>query len=168
MPKKSRVRTLMDSQDVKKSERLLESPRHFFGHIFLSLWREISPKNSFLVVSDTRWQVFSLTQSESLTPPIQMILSQNQKIFSEFFAHFRNLHKIWNPFKKIWASEVISFWNYRLQKVGLLKSLKSLLSEHLWRVNMFKGAKCSSNMHGSIFVIFFDHFERKSTRKALF
>ena len=33
----------------------------------------------------TRGQVFSLSKSECLTEPIQMQLSQNQKIFLEFF-----------------------------------------------------------------------------------
>ena len=62
---------------------------------------------------------------------------------------------------------MIPFWNYKLQKAGLLKSLKRPLSEHLWTVNMFKSPKYSLNLHGSIFVIFLDHSERQSDRKAL-
>ena len=53
MPKKPRVRTLMDSQHVKGfkgSESLLKSARQYFCHIFWSLWKEISSKNSVLVV----------------------------------------------------------------------------------------------------------------------
>ena len=34
MPKKPRVRTIMDSQHVKGSERLLKSARQDFSHIF--------------------------------------------------------------------------------------------------------------------------------------
>ena len=34
MPKKPRVRTLMDSQNVKGSERLLESEQQFFYTFF--------------------------------------------------------------------------------------------------------------------------------------
>ena len=52
MPKKPLVRTLMDSQHVKGSERLLKSARHFFGQIFLSLWKEISSKTSVLVLPE--------------------------------------------------------------------------------------------------------------------
>ena len=37
MPKKSRVKTLMDSQRVKASETLLKSARQYFCHIFLLL-----------------------------------------------------------------------------------------------------------------------------------
>ena len=70
--------------------------------------------------------------------------------------------------KKIWDSTVISFLNYRQQKVRLLKCQKSPVSEHLWTVNMLKGPKHCMNLHDSIFVTFFDHFERKSVPKNLF
>ena len=50
MPKKIPVRNLMDSQHVKVSERLLKSARQYFCHIFWSLWKNMSSKNSLLVV----------------------------------------------------------------------------------------------------------------------
>ena len=52
MQKKPSVRTLMESQDVKESEILLKSARKYFCHIFWSLLKEISSKNSVLVVSE--------------------------------------------------------------------------------------------------------------------
>ena len=52
MPKKPRVRTVMDSQHVKGSEKLLKCARQYFCHIFWLLWKEISLKNSVLVVSE--------------------------------------------------------------------------------------------------------------------
>ena len=52
MQKKPSVRTLMESQDVKESEILLKSARKYFCHIFYSLLKEISSKNSVLVVSE--------------------------------------------------------------------------------------------------------------------
>ena len=52
MPKKPHVRILMDTQQVKGSEKLLKSARQYFCHIFLSLWKEISSKNSVLVDSE--------------------------------------------------------------------------------------------------------------------
>ena len=92
-----------------------------------------------------------------------MILSPNKKIFSQLFSAFSGIYIIfgilWN---KRWASEVIFFWNYRLQKAALLQCTKSWVSEHLWTVNMLKGLKHCINLHGSIFVWFFDHSERKS------
>ena len=63
---------------------------------------------------------------------------------------------------------MISYWNYRLQKSELLKTLKSPVSEHLWTVNMLKGPKHCLNLHGSNFVMFFDHLEKKSAPKTLF
>ena len=47
MPKKPRVRGLMDSQDVKRAESLLKSARQYFSHIFWSLWKKITLKIVF-------------------------------------------------------------------------------------------------------------------------
>ena len=52
MTKKTRVKTLMDCQHVKESERLLRSPWQYFYNIFWSLLKEISSKKSVLVVSE--------------------------------------------------------------------------------------------------------------------
>ena len=52
MPKKPRVRTLMESQYVKVFERFLQASRQYFCHIFWSLWNEISSKDSVLVLSE--------------------------------------------------------------------------------------------------------------------
>ena len=43
MTKTACVRTLMDSQHVKRSETLLKSAQQYFCHIFWSLWRKIRP-----------------------------------------------------------------------------------------------------------------------------
>ena len=52
MPKKPRVRTLMDGQHVKESERLLKSARQFFCHFFWILRRKSGQKKYILVVSE--------------------------------------------------------------------------------------------------------------------
>ena len=52
MPKKPPVRTLMESEHVKVSETLLKFSRLKFCHIFLSIWKNFSSKNSVLVVSE--------------------------------------------------------------------------------------------------------------------
>ena len=63
---------------------------------------------------DSQWQVFCLCKSECLTKPLQMQLSPNQKIFSDSFLNFRNLHKTWNTLKKkeepgkLFVSEIIN------------------------------------------------------------
>ena len=56
---------------------------------------------------------------------------------------------------------MICFCNYKLEKSGLPKCIKSPMSEHLWGVNMLSGPKHCLNLHGCIFVIFFDEFEEK-------
>ena len=53
MSKKLRVRTLMDSQHVKRSETLLKSARQYFCDIFWSLSKNISSKNIFSEVSES-------------------------------------------------------------------------------------------------------------------
>ena len=50
MPKKSRVRTLMDSEHVKGSETLHKYELQYFCRIFWSLLRKINWKNFVLVV----------------------------------------------------------------------------------------------------------------------
>ena len=52
MLKKPSVRILMNSQHVKASERLLKSARQYFGHIFWSLFNEITSKKSVFVVCE--------------------------------------------------------------------------------------------------------------------
>ena len=51
MAKNPRVRTLIDSQHVKGSEKLLKSARQHFAQIWWSLWKKIISKNSILLVS---------------------------------------------------------------------------------------------------------------------
>ena len=53
MQKKPRVVTLIYSQHVKQSDKPHKSSRQYFFQIFRSLWKEISSKNSLLVVSET-------------------------------------------------------------------------------------------------------------------
>ena len=108
------------------------------------------------ILSQQKW-VFKAINSNA-------IISKWKNI-AQFFLYFRNLHQFLNPLKKIRASEVIFFWNYRLQKAGLIKCLKSYVSEHLWTANMFRGPKHCLNQHGSIFVVFFDQHEKKWAEK---
>ena len=77
------------------------------------------------------------------------------------FVPFQNVNKIWNPLEKKMTLLVDFFLQLHTGKSMLLKGLKSPKSEHLWTVNMLKGPKECLNMHGSIFVIIFDHSEKK-------
>ena len=50
MRKNTRVRTLMESQHVNRSERLLKSAHRYFCHISLSLGKKFSSQKSVLIV----------------------------------------------------------------------------------------------------------------------
>ena len=52
MPEEPRIRTLMDSEHVKGSEKLHKSASQYFCHNFWSLWNKISSTNFVLVVSE--------------------------------------------------------------------------------------------------------------------
>ena len=56
--------------------------------------------------------------------------------------------------KKRWASEVISYLYYTLPKAGLLKWLKSPVSEHVWTVNMLMVQKIAS-FSTAVFLTYF-------------
>ena len=135
IPKKPCARTLVNSQHVKVSERLLKPAPQHFCHILWLLWNEISSKNFVLVGTEilrlflnilTPNDKYFLSKSECLTQPIQMQLSQKEKnIFSIFFCISENCIKFGILWNRRWSSEVISFSNYKLQKAGLLKCLKA-------------------------------------------
>ena len=89
------------------------------------------------------------------------IISQSKNILYSFFCISGIYIKFEIIWKETWPSEVICFWNYRLEKADLFICPKSRVSEHLRTVNMLKGSKHCRNLHSSIFVIFFDHSEKK-------
>ena len=128
MPKKPRVRTLMERQHVKVSETLLESSQQELCHIFFSIWKSFSSKKIFLVVS----QIFRL--SVNVLPPngkyslsvkmsvwrIQFKCNflQNPKRFLVFFSISDIYIKFWTFSKKpeahtVFISEVIDWKNRR-------------------------------------------------------
>ena len=69
--------------------------------------------------------------------------------------------------KKKWASQVISFWNYRLDKVGLLKCLKGGVPENLWTINILKGPKDCLNVDGGIFFHIFPSLQKEISLENL-
>ena len=75
MPKKHRVRTLMDSEHTKGLETLLKSARQYFFQIHLSIWKEISLKNLVLVVSEISALLFNI-----LTPGDKYSLSVKSSV----------------------------------------------------------------------------------------
>ena len=110
MSKKSRIRSLMDSQHVKGSEKLHKSPRQYFHHIFWSLWKKISSKNYVLIASEIlRRFVKILAPNDKYSLPVIASVYWNQfkcyyvkikKDFLNFFLHFLNLAGILNTLKE--------------------------------------------------------------------
>ena len=127
MPKKPHVRTLMDSQHVKGFQRLLKSSRQYFCHIFRSLQKKISAKDSFLVVSEIlRLFVTILTPDDKYSPSVKASFSRNQfkcnylkvkKTFSELFPAFPQSTKNLEQFEtkdegqRLFVSEIIDWKN---------------------------------------------------------
>ena len=88
---------------------------------------------------DNRWKLCSLSKSECLTQPVQRQLSRNWKHFSEFFFCISEISiKFQILLTRRWATEIIGLWNYRLQKVALLKWLKREVAEHLWQSTCYR------------------------------
>ena len=112
------------------------------------------------IPSQWKW-VFNATYSKA-------IVLKSKNVLWNFFFIFVIYIKFGILWKKRWDSEVINFRNYRLEKAGFFKCLKSQVSEHLWTVNMLKCPKDCINLHGCIFAIFFDYLERKSAQETLF
>ena len=111
------------------------------------------------IPSQWKW-VFNATYSKA-------IVLKSKNVLWNFFFIFVIYIKFGILWKKRWDSEVINFRNYRLEKAGFFKCLKSQVSEQLWTVNMLKCPKDCINLHGSIFGIFFDHSERISSRNSV-
>ena len=79
MPKKPRVRILMDSHHVKVSETLLKYAMQYFCHIFWSLCMKIISKNSVLVVSEIlRLFVNILTPDDKYSVSVKASALRNQ------------------------------------------------------------------------------------------
>ena len=97
MSKKSHFRGPFDKQHGKRAQALLKSASQHLYHIHRSLPRKLSWKKSLLLTckilgllvntlaADEKYPVLN---RDNLTIPIQMQLSQKNKIFSQLFAAF--------------------------------------------------------------------------------
>ena len=97
----------------KRSQTLLKSPRQHLFHIYWSTWTELSLKKSVLVIFKilglfvntlTADDKYSLLNRNNLRQPIQMQLSQKQKLFFNFFWIFKITLKFWTFSKQRWPS----------------------------------------------------------------
>ena len=89
-----------EKQHGKHVQKLLKYKRQHLYHIYWLVWGQLSYKKSLLVI----WKIlrvfvntltaddrFSLLNRENSMQPIQMLLSQKQKIFLNFSLQFWNL-----------------------------------------------------------------------------
>ena len=93
MAKKPRFRTPFASQNVKESQTLQKPAREPFYHTVSSLWKKCSFKTSLFLILEilglfvntlTSDDKYSFQNKKNLQQPIQMQLSKEQKVFSEF------------------------------------------------------------------------------------
>ena len=109
MAKKSRLKGSFGKQHGKRAKTLLKFAWQQLYHIYWSLWRQLTCKNSMLVICKT-WRLFpktlsadgkySLLNRHNLTQPIQMQVSRKQKTFSEFFSVFLKASLKFEHFQK--------------------------------------------------------------------
>ena len=169
MSKKSCLRVRFNKQHGKRAQTLFKSRRGQFYHIYWLLWRQMSLKNSLIVICKIlrlfvntfiAFDKSCVFSRECLRHPIHMELSQKQKNVSKFFFGFlkSRLHFEHIP-KKRWHSYLTYFQNYRLSKPWLDEYQKSTASEYPWRSNMVNRPKHCWNLNGGLFIIFIDHCE---------
>ena len=92
---------------------------------------------------------------------------KNKKDFLNFMFHWWNLHQILNIFQKKMIVIAYLFSKLKTVKTWVDQSVKSVVSEHRLAVNILKGSKHLWNLRESVFIIFFDHSERKWLGKYL-
>ena len=95
------------------------------------------------------------------------IISKSKIICSMSFSISWIYIKFWTLWKER-ATQVNCFWNYRMEKAGLLKCLKSRVSEHWWTVNRLKGPKHWLSLQNNIFVIFLNIITENQFKKGCF
>ena len=109
LSKKCFFRTRFDSKHVKASQILPKSPWERFYHVFSPLSEKLISKMPPLMLGETLGVFFNTFTAESKYPvldgenlqiPIQMEISQNDKLFLNFLFNFWNLHQILNTLKK--------------------------------------------------------------------
>ena len=123
MSKKSCFSGPFDKQHGKHAKTLFKSGSYHPYHIHGSLPSKLSWKKSLLLtcqilgllyntlVADEKYLALN---RDNLTIPIQMQLSQKQKVFSKFFPPFSKSMLNFADFKKRCPSQLLHFRNYGL------------------------------------------------------
>ena len=174
--KKRRFGTRFDSQHMKASQRLPNSPWECFYYAFPSFYWKLIWKMSPLVLGKTLGVfVNTLTADgkypvqdwENLLLSVKMKLSDNWKIFLKFLFHFWNLHNILNISKK--KMVVIGNVFPKLQTVK--NFVRPLCKKQRFGTRLDsqhgKVTRILAESHESTFIMFFHHSERSWFGKCL-
>ena len=112
---------------------------------------------------------YSLLNRNNLTQPIQILLSQKQKTFYEFFwaflkstLNFDHFQQKDDPYSRRISQITVS------KKEWLDKCLEYHASEYPSTNNMINGHKHSCNSDDATFTIFVDPCENSSVGKSLY
>ena len=138
MSKKSRFWRSFDKHHVKGIQRLLKSDPQNLRHIYWSMWRQLSSKETLLVICQvlrllvntlTADDKYSLLNRDNLMQPIHMQLSLKAKTFSRFFSAFLTSRLNFEHFQKKMTLIADVFSKLRTQKPWLDQCLKIPVSE---------------------------------------
>ena len=97
MCKKSRFRGDFEKQNGKRTQGLLESPSHYFYHIYWALATKLFSEKSLsliaqilglLVNTSAAHEKYLVLQRDNLTIPVHMHLTQKLKTFRQLLAGF--------------------------------------------------------------------------------
>ena len=155
---------------------MLKSASQHLYHIHWSLPSQLSWKTSLLLTcqilgllvntlaADEKYPVLN---RDNLTIPIEMQLSQKQKVFLNFLLLFWSLPETLNVLAKKMTLIAFVFLNLRTPKTRLHKCLKSPASEDPLENNMVNVPKHCSNLHHSTFIRFFNHYQVNWVGKSL-
>ena len=136
LSKKGRFGARFESEHVNASQILAKSPWEHFDHVFSSFSGMLIWNMSPLVFSEmlgvlvnrlTADGKYPVQDIENLQLPIQMQLSENQKLCLKFLFHFWNLHQILNILKKRIIVTASVFPKFQAMKI-LIRPLPKKLS----------------------------------------
>ena len=166
-----------EKQHGKRAQARFISSTNCLFHCHWALPSQLSWKKSVLF----RWKIlgllvnrlaadwkFPVPNRDNLTIPIQMQLSQKQKISLNFWLHFWNLDSILNILEQKMILTAFVFPKLRTVKTWLEKCLRRPVPEDASRSNMVNMAEHSSHLHHMVFIIFIDHCQVNWVRKSLY
>ena len=165
------------SNMVNVPKHCLKSPSQYPYHISSSLARKLCSKKCLLL----RWQILGLLvktfaahekcpalNRDNLTTPIQMMLSEEKKLFLNFLPAFPKSKLSFEHFEKKKLTLIaFVFSKVRTPNTWLDKCLKSSVSENPSTSNMVNVHKHCLNLHRSTFIGFIDHWQGNCVRKSL-